>query len=378
MNESQEENDTAARNGTGLIFSNFQAHQFWIAFVVIETVMLIVTAYVLVMLLYGIITNGSICKSLRRRISTSRSTLRSSLVVSVTIYSAVTLCKFILAEIVAFTEPLLENCSIYAKANRVIHISGFTSLGVFLWLRQRVLYNMPQLKHLATTCITWWSNITLFVVGLAAVSGVVLVINPFKTTTGYWLNDGRCFRAPEGLSASASIGVMSCIVVQGSLLALFIRIVGKKRFRKHRVRNLKMQKRTNKTQALVKRCCSLTGICILTDLSSLIAITFLKGHVSELVMVLILDIDQFMNLWFAILCFAQWKDLVFPWRLLVCAGSAAKAKRRESSSGTSAAPTAVTASVYTNHFALNTVKRQSVVSCVEVQRHLPLKGSKNV
>ncbi|XP_076818515.1 uncharacterized protein LOC143464551 isoform X2 [Clavelina lepadiformis] len=231
---------------------------------------------------------------------------RNILLVGVIAYALASSARFTLAQFIAYNHYNARKCSFYAKADRTLLIIGFGCLAMFLWLRQRVMYKFPQLKHLATKWVVWWSRFSLVLIIVATISGVGIVLGYWRSV--YWVYHGKCVSSASGLASSALSGVVTSIAVHVSLLFLFVRFIAL-----NRMRAGKKLPSNEKTTALVKRCCILTAVCIITDVVMLVVTTLIKGHVPEILTVLVLDLDQILNLSCVVLCFGQWKNSLLPW-----------------------------------------------------------------
>ncbi|CAK8683864.1 unnamed protein product [Clavelina lepadiformis] len=268
-------------------------------FVCVEALMLLVAGYIFSSHFY----HAVVSQKENGRKPTNKS--RLLLLIAVMFCSSMSIAKFILAQAIANIQHDRHTCAAFAKANRAVNILGFTSLSTFLWLRQRVLYNLPQLKHLATRVVIWWSRVTLLCIVITTVGGILVIVFHWKSS--YWMYNGKCVSNARGLSKSALSGVTICIAVQISMLTLFIKFIVKNRFRG---RPSVIDK---KSSSLLKRCCILTAICVMGDVITITTTTLSKGHAPELLTVLIVDMDQFLGLLCVVFCFAQWKKSFFSW-----------------------------------------------------------------
>ncbi|CAK8683862.1 unnamed protein product [Clavelina lepadiformis] len=287
----------------------------WICFVCLETAMLAATIYCLISCLCHTFVR------LKREKDKGYRNPNLILLFFVVMYTLTACAKYSLAQAVTYMDPDPHLCALFTKASRTLHVIGFTFLTLFLWFRQRILYDLSQLKHLADKCTIWWSRITLLMIVVSSGAGVGIILSTTINQSRYRVHENQCINIEEKLSVSALSGVISNCVVQVSLLILFVRFIGKRELSSS-------SSFDKKTKLLVRRCCLVTSICVTTDLLAIAIVTFIKGQVPELITILILDLDQFVNLSCILLCFLRWKEILFPWP--VCGCSKKKEKKQSS------------------------------------------------
>ncbi|XP_077969702.1 uncharacterized protein LOC144424362 [Styela clava] len=181
--------------------------------------------------------------------------------------------------------------------------SSFILTYLVLWLRQRVIYSNPALKHLTNIVSRSLSILAL------AILVVGLVANYFKyalsfhhSITKFGCVVSKAYISP--LTSWLMIGI-STIVLQMLLLGLFLHPL-----RKHQS-NADDGKESLKP--VIQRAFFAALACTLSELIST-AMTFGLGRKDAYIISIFMRIRMFMNVVTIIASFPDWKTTILPWK----------------------------------------------------------------
>ncbi|CAK8683861.1 unnamed protein product [Clavelina lepadiformis] len=283
--------------------------------IAIETIFLILGTYLIISLFYYA------AKKFRKAPESAASRTierRKRVLFGLVVYFAFTsVGKFALAQWIYYIpdrKVTADQCATFSLVFQVFNTTGLIALYMFLWLRQYTLYQEPHLKHYATTCIIRFSRalfVVIIVVGIAALVGVA-TSNRAENFVHIEGSNACLLRNENTLnSLTIYIGYSVIILLQASILSLFIHILR----RYQNTINLEdAGTSTNKrVHRLVRNCTIAAAISATSDITAIILRVVYRGVLTELTIFTIWDVDAFINLSCTILCFSNWKEIVWPW-----------------------------------------------------------------
>ncbi|CAK8683859.1 uncharacterized protein LOC143453673 [Clavelina lepadiformis] len=287
-----------------------------IAFIVMETIMLIGGVYLFTTLciyLKEIFQEKcSSADSLRRkRIRLLLCGLATLSTLAASIKFALAQWTYYVPEDLVAQDPL-KYCIEIAQIFQPVHCVGFLMIYVFLWLRQYSFYSEPFLECLSNKYINAISWTLLASILLVGVSGTVASVYTVTEEEFIYINGTNACAFKEHTGPNAVIvytGYSLIIFVQGCLALLFFYIT-----RRYQM-NMKRSdiSGTNRLQVLLRNCSVAAIVSVTTDLAVTILDWALKEKVYELVQLGIWDIAYAINLACILFCFSNWKQIVCPW-----------------------------------------------------------------
>ncbi|CAK8683858.1 uncharacterized protein LOC143473185 [Clavelina lepadiformis] len=287
------------------------------AFIVIETIFLVCDIYLILALLYYAATK--LATSLQGVGSRTMERRKLILFVLVVYFALTSVGKFALAQWIYYISPEVVTkryCATFSLVFQVFNTTGLISLYSFLWLRQYTLYLEPHLRHYSTVCIIRFSRVLLaviIIIGTASLIGVILSNREenFSVIEG----SNACLLTTESTLNSVVIytGYSVIIILQACILSLFVHILRK--YQASMRVNLEgsgssMDERIHR---LVRNCTIAAAISAVSDVTAIILRMILRGNIAEFTIFTIWDIDAFINLTCTILCFSNWKEILWPW-----------------------------------------------------------------
>ena len=204
---------------------------------------------------------------------------------------------------------MLENtCTIIPPLGNFAITLGSGMVYTFLWLRQRVFYIHPSLKVLNSRAIDIFS---LSIIILWFVFYVSLYFAYFSLVHYHYIKELGCVVEEYALvdyRQLISTWTIASIVMQIVLLTLFIYPILKRTLWKGQLnsdRNICLLKR-------VKKAVILTSVCLGSDIAAVVAtVLLLQEDTSNVIFVY--GVNLAINLLVTVACFDHWKKLLFPW-----------------------------------------------------------------
>lgn len=200
-------------------------------------------------------------------------------------------------------------CDLTAKLKITNYALAFTSIYLVLWLRQRVFYAHPGLKHLSSKLIRFVSWAMLIGI-LSAIVGASII----------FFAQGQYFGTPHGCAIPTGplvivqwIFVMACTAFfQTCLLALFMYPLIK-----HRMTSTKTRSAANGQTtiiSLVKRATVTSIVCVLSDVSFAILVIGMQRKTMAFETFLY-DFNAVLNAFCLVMSFGNWRTRLMPWRV---------------------------------------------------------------
>lgn len=257
--------------------------------------------------------------SYRRKSSTVSSTGRSNTSVNEKHATAITgMCLF--ASIMALLRVAIDlrlvlghhdnfGCDISIKFKVVAYGISIFTIYLVLWVRQRIFYADPRLKHLSSKFIrsvSWLMVFFLLISGLGAIVLFLIGAEDIGTPLG-------CRTVATNFSPEIRYAILIAftVVFQVCFLGLFIYPLVKHYQSTRMPENA--HDRDNPIIKLVKRATTIAILCMLTDVISVIIAIFIGSDGSA--SILLYDVNIVVNLSFLILSFPDWRMRLMPWRL---------------------------------------------------------------
>lgn len=178
-----------------------------------------------------------------------------------------------------------------------------------LWLKQRVLYQNPALKHLSSKLVRGFSIFTFII--LLTTCTLLLVL--FLVGVNYSGTPVGCLDEPiNDISANRWLLFGTMIpIFQVCLLSLFIYPLVK-HYSRMRQMPTHAQGRNPVTE-LIKRATIMTIMTVITDMLCWGTAMLIKFREPE--SLILFDADLVINLFCLVLSFPDWKERFMPWRL---------------------------------------------------------------
>ena len=198
-------------------------------------------------------------------------------------------------------------CYTLVPISDMILTIGTCLVYVFLWLRQRIFYTLPQLKALSNNCVKIFSTAILVVwflyFAVLITCYFVFVRYKFSFFHGCETVDKNANDAILYIKIS---WVIMTVLMEISLLGLFIfPLLKREIWRKKHING------SNSTSVLlmrVKKATKLTSITALSDIVAFVLSIAIGGFIS----IAVFNLSMLVNLLAAIGCYDHWKSLLWP------------------------------------------------------------------
>ena len=198
-------------------------------------------------------------------------------------------------------------CSALIAISDMTLTIGTCLVYVFLWLRQRIFYTLPQLKALSNICVKIFSTAILVVwflyFAVLITCYFVFVHYEFNFFHGCQTVNKNAYDAIFYIIIS---WVIMTVLMEISLLGLFISPLLKQE--SWRKKNIKKSKSTSILLMRVKKATKLTLITALSDIVAFVLSFVVNGAITTAVF----NLNMLVNLLAVIGCYDHWKSLVFP------------------------------------------------------------------
>ncbi|XP_077966340.1 uncharacterized protein LOC144419946 [Styela clava] len=179
---------------------------------------------------------------------------------------------------------------------------------LILWLRQRIFYQHPQLKHLSsrTIKILSWTMSIVLVIGVFF-TGVLYLVTAIYIGTPI----GCQVVKNSWTSIRYYVLIIVTVFFQVCLLGLYSYPLIQ-----HKRTSRSISQKKNLVIPLIRRAEIAAGCCVATDVA--IALIFLRpiwnGQVVTL-STLLYDVNNIVNLIAAIFAFPNWRNRLMPWKI---------------------------------------------------------------
>lgn len=199
-------------------------------------------------------------------------------------------------------------CDLSMKFKLACHISALLCIYLILWLRQRIFYHHPRLKHLTSKFVRFVS----FTMSIVIICGLLLTLALFLGAGKYQGSNKGCVVSQGPLLRTRWIVLISCtITFHVCLLSLFIYPLIK--HTSAMSRNTTGDRR-DVIMSLVKRAAATSSLCVLSDvLSTSLAIVTRERIIST--SSFIYDVNIVVNGFCMVMSFPDWKQRLCSWRL---------------------------------------------------------------
>lgn len=198
-------------------------------------------------------------------------------------------------------------CNVAIKFKLAIYFLSLISIYMVLWLRQRVFYQHPRLKHLSSKFIRFvsWSICVVMISGMLAVSVIFLGVGKYAG-----LSTGCTIRGP--ITSSRWIILIGCTsVFQVCLLALFIYPLLK---HKRGVRRSIAFKKNDIIIHLMQRATVTSILSVATDIGFALLI-FFADRDAVTMSTFVCDVNIVFNAFCTVMSFPDWKARLMPWKI---------------------------------------------------------------
>ena len=204
-------------------------------------------------------------------------------------------------------------CHVLPQGSALAICFGYYFIYTFLWLRQSIFYTHSALKVLHNNKLKSFSIFILSSYFLTALSffiaHLILVQHGFSKTTGFCLLQIEAGILTLYVQLLISWNVLS-MVMQTSLLGLFVYPLLKQSSWYKNQQGMQ----NHRMLLLVKKAVVLASVCLVTDIFTVIYFTLMfdaNSNNPSFIYTLNLVINHLLT----IPCFGVWKKLLWPWRL---------------------------------------------------------------
>lgn len=202
-------------------------------------------------------------------------------------------------------------CDISMKFKLACHIAALLCVYLILWLRQRIFYHHPRLKHLTSKFVRFVS----LMMSIVIICGLLLTLALFVGAGKYEGTSHGCEVINGPLVKTRWIVLISCTVMfQICLLSLFIYPLIKHTSTMQRSRTATKVRR-DMIMSLVKRAAATSTLCMLSDVLSTVLVVFTRERIINLTS-FIYDVNIIVNGFCMVMSFPDWKQRLRSWRLL--------------------------------------------------------------
>ena len=206
----------------------------------------------------------------------------------------------------AFVDDLSDFvCTMYLKTHIVLYALAIAAIYVFLWTRQRFLYNNPQMVGYNLRFARLLSWLVIIIMVLCELATVVI----FMVTRHYVLAHNQCeLAAIDVIYHKLPWIFLATVSVTFQIILMFLFVYP---LLFHRAQSKECLKRSTRNQnsfmPLVRRIALMAGICIFSDIIAL-AVTILKNiRLSNY----IYDLNLLTDLICIICSFTDWRKRIF-------------------------------------------------------------------
>ncbi|XP_078491754.1 uncharacterized protein LOC144747570 [Ciona intestinalis] len=219
------------------------------------------------------------------------------------------LCAFVFSYLRTISDQAAFNVGYGDVTSRACEVSmdvsvtgySLTIIGVytFLWLKQRSLYHHPAISFLCNPAlkVVSWCSILIVWVGWVAAAFVYLLSDNYNSS------HKGCITKPRNEYKVWPIYMSNGIIIVGQSLMLFLFI--------YPLRQSRSSANTDRISAIVKRSAIFAGICVLSDLISMIILAFLvPATTTRHVTITVYDVNLFINLLSLLLSFESWYSII--------------------------------------------------------------------
>lgn len=199
-------------------------------------------------------------------------------------------------------------CDLSIKFKLVNYVFSLLSIYLVLWLRQRIFYEHPRLKHLSSKLIRFvsWSMSVVIVAG-------VIVTSVFFFGVGRYLGTPYgCVPQKGPFTTIRWIILIGCTTMfQICLLTLFIYPLVKHRS------NVKTGAGTGKKNIiipLIRRAAITSFLCVASDIGFALLILLMKRKIVTM-STFVYDVNIVFNAVCMVLSFPDWRVRLMPWKI---------------------------------------------------------------
>lgn len=282
------------------------------------------SAYVtLSLLMYQYIRYRRVKRECKRNIQERRLSMQARVLcilvaLFATIFSALKLINLLIERDANNGINSHRNCSLlWQITTATLFLSSFFAY-LFLWTRQRVFYIHKALSQLNSKVlyISSYAILVFWIVYCIIATGTVFVVFQYE----FWPNIG-CLVVPgtgRGLQFLSASFVIVCAFMQFSLLVLFIYPIVKRSSIRISDNSRRSQSESGDSRSAarvmrrIKKAIAIAIVCIVTDIISPILATFLSSRErSSFTSTYVINLC--INMISLILCFDNWRHMLFPW-----------------------------------------------------------------
>lgn len=305
------ENTSALQSGRNI--TENEDLEFWI-FTGINVPVTLAALYVCITQIIFCIKKAKLSRKFKRKHRNSDETARGKYGTLLNIMSALgTLGAFLRAAVdfrLIYGRDSDFGCDLTAKFKISNYTLTFTSIYLVLWLRQRVFYEHPGLRHLSSKLVRF--------VSWAMVIGIFLAI---VGASGIFFAQGKYYGTPQGCAIPTGplvvvrwVFVMVCTAIfQTCLLALFMYPLIKHRSMAY-AQTRATEGGRNTIIRLVRRATVTSLSCVLSD----VCFAFLVIGIARETMAFetfFYDFNAVFNAFCMVMSFGDWRTRLMPWRL---------------------------------------------------------------
>ncbi|XP_078482188.1 uncharacterized protein LOC144743106 isoform X1 [Ciona intestinalis] len=194
-------------------------------------------------------------------------------------------------------------CDVSLKLHICLFAVSITTIYVFLWYRQRLMYMDPQMQLHNTALGRWVSRYVLVLMVVSAI-GIIVI---FLTLRKYSAQENTCIAISVNFGTEVPFLIIACCLVlfQVLLMVLFIRPL----FCNAVIPPDLNRNGDNLTRRVLKRVTITAAICVGSDIAAAI-VTLISEQI--LVSNVVYDASLVLNLICIVCSFSDWKARMFP------------------------------------------------------------------
>ena len=305
--------------------SNTSNQEIWTIDLILSSILLIISLYFLVALVYHQITveKLSVAKFFQMTLEKKYRLLSKYICILIGIFSVIRTLGDIMVKslewnVIFASEPVQPTNAATIACKIVTHISSSASafgnlfVYIYLWLRQSIFYVQSTLKVLYSNKLKAFSFFILFfhlVFGISLCISFVIVVRYTLSSAGF------CIIQPVVNNDTSFISILTTwnslsIAMQVSLLGLFIYPLLKQASwnqNQHGMQNHRMLR-------VVKKAVIVASVCLVTDICTLVYLSLaISSDGNNQRTNVVYSGNLVVNYLVTIACFGYWRKLICPW-----------------------------------------------------------------
>lgn len=197
------------------------------------------------------------------------------------------------------------HCNVIIKLEIVLYALPIATIYVFLWLRQRLLYQHPTMRLLSsrTTRVVSWVTLAMMIVAELGTALIFLIVRQYRSSEyGCLLKESSLANIIPWL-----IILVSSVIFQGSLLMLFVYPLWNQR---NKMKSFQSEHQNiDVLRPIIVRVLVMTSVCVFSDVvAALVTLTTENILISNI----LYDFNLLVNLIGIVCSFKDWPERLTP------------------------------------------------------------------